>query len=121
MPSETDRHEMIAAMRIRLLKLRADIENAAATGEGLSQVVELDQSRMGRLSRMDAMQVQAMSQASDQRRERRLQKITAALARLDQGTFGFCQSCDEAIAKKRLEFDPGATLCIDCASKAEQK
>jgi DnaK suppressor protein len=107
-------------MRDRLLQLRADIQAAVAASQGSSQVVELDQSRLGRLSRMDAMQVQAMSQASDQRRELSLRKITAALARIDNDDFGYCQSCDEAIARKRLEFDPTAVLCIACASSAEQ-
>ena len=108
-------------MRERLLQLRADIEKAAVASEGSSQVVELDQSRLGRLSRMDAMQVQAMSQAADQRREQRLRHITAALTRIDQDKYGYCQSCEEAIAQKRLEFDPTAVLCIDCASNAEQQ
>jgi len=85
-----------------------------------SAVVELDQSKVGRLSRMDAMQAQAMAQASSQRRESMLKKITAALQRIDDGSFGICRSCEEPINPKRLEFDPTVLLCIDCASEAEQ-
>ena len=91
-----------------------------AASEQSSQVVELDQSRVGRLSRMDAMQAQAMAQASGQRREMMLKNITAALARIDNGDYGLCQSCGEPIPQKRLEFDATALLCIECAQQAEQ-
>ena len=93
---------------------------SAATGDVSSEVVELDQARVGRLSRMDAMQAQAMAQASVRRRDMTLRNITLALARIDNGDYGICRSCDEPIHRKRLEFDPTAILCIQCASAAEQ-
>ncbi len=107
-------------MRERLLKLRDELESVAATADESSQVVELDQTRQGRLSRMDAMQAQAMSLESARRREMTLKRIAAALKRIDNGTFGLCNSCEEPIARKRLEFDPTALLCIECAQAAEQ-
>jgi DnaK suppressor protein len=110
----------IADMRARLLKLREDLESLATTGDQSSQVVELDQTRMGRLSRMDAMRAQAMSQESGRRREMMLRKITAAIERIDKGNFGLCQTCEEPIHRKRLEFDATALLCIQCAQKAEE-
>ncbi len=111
---------MSNAWRDRLLALREELEGIADTGDEASAVVELDQTKVGRLSRMDAMQAQAMAQASGQRRERMLRGIDAALKRLDEGDFGYCQECGEDINPKRLEFDPTALLCIDCASKAEE-
>ena len=107
--------------RDRLLALKDELEAVSETGEASSAVVELDQTKVGRLSRMDAMQAQAMAQASNQRREATLKKIDAALQRLDDDEFGLCLSCDEPINPKRLEFDPTATLCIDCASKSENR
>ena len=112
-------HVSLETMRARLLELRAQLESLAATGEQSAQVVELDQARVGRLSRMDALQAQAMAQASQQRREVMLRKIAAALARLDQGDYGLCQSCQEPIHPKRLEADPTAPLCVACAAAAE--
>ena len=106
--------------RERLLALREELEGIAETGDNASAVVELDQTKVGRLSRMDAMQAQAMAQASGQRREQMLRKIDAALQRIDDDDFGYCQECGEEINPKRLEFDPTALLCIDCASKAEE-
>ena len=105
--------------RERLLQIRVELEAAADGGDASTQVVELDQAKVGRLSRMDAMQAQAMAQASSNRRDRMLQQITAALARLDRDDFGICSICEEAIAAKRLEFDPTVTRCVDCASAAE--
>lgn len=107
-----------AAMRERLLGLSKQLEVAGT--DQAAEVVELDQSRMGRLSRMDAMQAQAMAQASGRRRELMLRQVASALARLDRGEYGACQDCGEPIHRKRLEFDPTATLCIGCAEQSER-
>ena len=45
-------------------------------------------------------------------------RIVAALARIEDGEFGWCVGCGEAIAPKRLENDPAAPNCIGCAGKA---
>jgi len=105
--------------RDRLLRLRAELLADAEAGKASAEVVELDQSKVGRLSRMDALQAQAMAQASEQRREQTLRRIDAALKRIDDDDYGYCLKCDEEINPKRLEFDPTVTLCIDCANKAE--
>ena len=102
--------------RQRLLELRAELTALAATGDEAAQTVELDQTKVGRLSRMDALQAQAMSQATNQRREQTLRGIQAALKRIDRGDYGECHACGEYINPKRLEFDPTAKLCIECAA-----
>ena len=106
-------------MRQALLRLRADLERAAEIGDESASVVELDQSKVGRVSRMDAMRAQAMAQESAQRRAAALQKVEAALRRLDAGQYGLCQRCDQPINPRRLEADPTAVLCIDCAGRLE--
>ena len=98
--------------------LEAERENLLEVSENTAeerQPVELDQQSVGRLSRMDAMQVQAMAQAVEARRRGRLQCIEAALKRLDSGDYGYCASCDETIPVKRLEIDPATERCVDCA------
>ena len=53
-------------------------------------------------------------------RERKLlSKIDQAIARIDEGTFGLCEDCDEEIGLKRLEARPVTTLCIDCKTAQE--
>ena len=77
--------------------------------------VELDQSQQGRLSRMDAIQVQEMALEQERRRELELLRINAALQRIGEGEFGFCNRCGEQIKTKRLEISPSNPLCLDCA------
>lgn len=78
--------------------------------------VELDQQSVGRLSRMDALQNQAMAQGQSRRREARERQLRAALARIQEGEYGYCTECGEHIAARRLEFDVAAPTCIACAS-----
>jgi len=82
--------------------------------------VELDQASVGRLSRMDAMQGQAMAIASQQRSENQLRLIEAALARIAAGDYGICLRCEEDINPRRLALDPTLPLCIACASAREK-
>lgn len=88
--------------------------NEAAT-EADRAPVELDQVSVGRLARMDAMQVQAMAQAQSRRRAARLRAIEMALKRMDEDEFGWCQTCGEAIPAARLDLDPCVPSCVACA------
>ena len=109
----------LKAFRSRLLELRRMLSEMSAMGDAAAATVELDQARLGRLSRMDALQAQAMSVAAKQRRELQLQQITAALSRIDSDDFGWCIDCGEPIGIRRLEHDPIALRCIGCAERAE--
>ena len=103
--------KLLAARREELLTL-IDV------GEETRTDTELDQQRIGRLSRMDAMRQQAMEDETGRRREKELHRIASALDRLESEDFGYCTACDEPIAFKRLENDPATPLCISCAHKA---
>ncbi|MEP3051934.1 MAG: TraR/DksA C4-type zinc finger protein [Erythrobacter sp.] len=81
--------------------------------------VTLQQDSVGRLSRMDALQQQAMAQAQERRRVTERARITAALQRLDAGEWGYCTACGEDIAEARLRHDPSTPKCVNCASGAE--
>jgi DnaK suppressor protein len=109
----------LARMRERLKAMAAELRSLEEASRESAQTVELDQSRQGRLSRMDALQGQAMSIAARDRRRTEIGRIEAALARIEAGRFGECIECGEPIAPKRLELDPGTPLCIACASAAE--
>lgn len=84
-------------------------------GEEGQATVVLDQQAVGRLSRMDAMQNQAMARAGGTRRSAERTRLMAALARMDSGDYGACEDCGEDIAAGRLSLDPAAMLCISCA------
>ncbi|PWN56510.1 TraR/DksA family transcriptional regulator [Abyssibacter profundi] len=106
-----ERERLRARLGERLTELDAELRAAKAS----ARTVELDQSRQGRLSRMDALQAQAMNQAALQRLLNQQTAIRRALARIDQADFGRCVDCDQAIAAARLLAQPGATHCINCA------
>ena len=101
-----------------LLNRQSELMALAETGTEATKPVELDQARVGRLSRMDALQGQAMSQEARRRRELELVRISKALKRLELDAYGECLNCGEEIAVGRLEVDPAATLCIRCAESA---
>jgi DnaK suppressor protein len=50
-----------------------------------------------------------------------LDKVEKALGRIEDGTFGQCDSCGEEISTKRLEARPEATLCIQCKEEQERQ
>ncbi|MCV3270443.1 TraR/DksA family transcriptional regulator [Roseobacter sinensis] len=99
-----------AALSARLDAL--DAEDAA--GLDGQKTVTLDQQAVGRLSRMDALQNQAMAQAQARRRQAERQRIRAALQRLEDGEYGYCTDCGEEIAPARLVSDPATPRCLDC-------
>ncbi|GAB5427241.1 MAG: TraR/DksA C4-type zinc finger protein [Devosia indica] len=96
----------------------AELQRLAEGTEADRAPVQLDQQSVGRLSRMDAMQGQALAQASGLRRQARKVALEMALRRLETEEFGDCLDCGEPIALKRLEIDPAATLCISCAQRS---
>jgi DnaK suppressor protein len=113
MPEETSRY------RDRLLQMRDAITSLEDIRKEGSAVVELDQARTGRLSRMDALQLQAMATAGRERAQIELRRIDAALARIEAGTFGECVECGEEMAPGRLAAHPAAALCLECARARE--
>lgn len=71
---------------------------------------------IGRLSRLDAMQMQQMALEQKRRHESELKKLKEALKRIENGSYGKCMMCRQPIAFVRLEAQPDALLCISCAS-----
>ena len=109
MPLDLDR------FREKLLDRRQTLAEEDRLAEADRQPVALDQDSVGRLSRIDAMQVQAMALAQQRRRQSERTAIDAALRRIDEGEFGYCLKCGQDIALARLEQNPSATTCIECA------
>lgn len=99
----------------RLTTKQTELENLSEISQEARDTVTLDQQSVGRLSRMDAMQQQAMNQATERTRQSNLNRIKLALRRLEEDEYGYCSDCGEEIADKRLEIDPMAERCIKCA------
>jgi DnaK suppressor protein len=105
----------IIQFRKQLIALKEDLIAALASTANDIKPVALDQAAVGRVSRVDAMQMQQMALESSRRRERRLIGVEQALKRLEQQRYGICVDCDEDINVHRLEIDPTAIRCIKCA------
>ncbi|MEQ8356983.1 MAG: TraR/DksA family transcriptional regulator [Kiloniellaceae bacterium] len=106
----------LSFFRDRLIARRSELLEWAASSAESRKPVELDQTRVGRLSRMDALQNQAMSLETERRRKLELQRIEASLKRLEDGDYGYCVTCGEQIPLRRLELDPTLPTCVHCAS-----
>jgi DnaK suppressor protein len=104
--------------RQRLLDRMGELEAEDRTNADARDPVTLQQDSVGRLSRMDAMQQQAMAQATQRRRESERQRIRAALDRIAEGERGWCATCGKAIAEARLQHDPSVAQCVGCAATA---
>lgn len=108
---------MSCELKKRIEAELAETERLMRDHAANSAPVELDQQSVGRVSRIDAIQVQAMAQAVVKRREARIGRLRAALARIEDGEFGYCLECGEDIAAGRLEADPTFTHCVRCAGR----
>lgn len=102
--------------RARLETRREELRTLSLAAKDARKPVELDQQAVGRLSRQDAIQHQAMASAQEVRRAGELRRIEAAFRRIDEGEYGYCAVCGEAIAPKRLEIDLTAARCASCAA-----
>jgi len=107
---------LAARYRPRLAAEIAELRAASEAGAEARRPVTLDQQSVGRLSRMDALQNQAMAAGTEARRLERIRALEAALARIGEGEFGYCGECGGFIGLKRLDLDPAAARCMDCAA-----
>lgn len=104
-------------LKQQLLNLQIELNDLEAFSKESGKTVELDQSTVGRLSRMDALQLQQMALESERRRKVQLAKIEGALGRIHTDEYGYCVDCDTEIDIRRLFFDPTNVRCIKCAEK----
>ncbi len=115
----TKRKDMsLVDLKARLEAQKAELLRLMAATKESRAPVELDQTVQGRLSRQDALMQQEMARENHRRRQLDLQRTEAALKRMEEGDYGYCVNCDEAIAAKRLELDPAIPTCIKCAGKS---
>ena len=98
-----------------LVALKSELIALSEAAEEDRKPVELDQQSVGRLSRMDSIQVQAMANAAEVRRATEIRRIDAALGRVEADEYGWCVACGDAIEPKRLGVDPAAPRCAGCA------
>lgn len=103
-------------------RLRVELDTVVAAlvqAADSAATVELDQSSVGRVSRIDAIQQQAMAIGFQNRLQLRKRKLEAALNRIAAERFGLCCECQDELEMERLEADPATVFCAACASHRE--
>ena len=105
----------IDILRRAIIDEIAELDRLRGQARDSCAPVEQDQQSIGRLSRLDAMQQQAMNVANDARRQYRQLELSAVLKRIDDVDYGYCHQCDDLIGAGRLAIDPAAVLCVGCA------
>ena len=110
----------VEQLRQQLQQLHLELSDLLSLNEASAQTVVLDQAKVGRLTRMDALQQQAMAQANQAGTQRRLNAVRQALALIVEGEYGFCDSCGAVIAFERLKIKPESTRCIQCQQNSER-
>lgn len=109
----------LAKYEAALHKLREELQRELDSSKKESAPVKLE-GVMGRISRMDAMQVQQVALAVKRQRQQRLTRISTALQRIQDREYGHCCRCEAAIKAGRLDAFPDAVLCICCASTSKR-
>jgi DnaK suppressor protein len=106
--------ELRTELEAELTRLRRSMKISEET----KGPVALDQTSVGRLSRMDALQSQAMQQGLHERELGRLGALEAAIRRRDEGSYGLCETCGAPIPYGRLLVMPEARHCTACGARA---
>jgi DnaK suppressor protein len=104
-------------LRAELTRELARLERSMDSITEAAKPVALDQTAVGRLSRMDSLQTQHLSADLHNRTQARHAQLLHALARLDDGTYGVCLTCTAPIPFGRLFVMPEARTCAACGSR----
>ena len=120
MPDELT-EDQLEELHADLLALRENLRGARdATGQA-AETVHLDQSAVGRVSRIDAIQHQAMAQEQLRRNELRLKQVAVALDAFRDDDYGWCRKCGEPVGYPRLKARPETVVCVPCMRVLEEE
>lgn len=108
---DAQRLDAEALSQIRAMLVSARVLQQAAADEHAATAIGL----VGQ-GDVDSLLERELADAQADRAREALADIDAALARLDDGTYGSCESCGLPIALPRLEAIPQARLCVACSS-----
>lgn len=112
--------EQTEELAMALAVLRDELRAFLKTSADSAKTVDLDQP-IGRVSRIDAIQQQKMAQAQRARQVVRLDQVDAALRKVRDDEYGYCNKCDEPIGYKRLKSKPESPLCMPCQTALERR
>lgn len=97
-----------------LIEMRTQLDEQVRLSNPAVDVVKLDQTSVGRVSRIDAIQQQGIAVAAQNKAKRQILYVNKALKAMEIGDYGFCVSCGQGISMPRLMVRPEANLCLSC-------
>jgi len=106
-------------LRKKMKRRQEELEREIAVMEQSARPVEPDNA-IGRLTRLEAMGAQGVSDAALRSMKAELGRLQYALKKIDSPDFGECTICGEDIPVKRLMVKPDAATCVPCAQRGEQ-
>lgn len=101
-----------------LLSLQQEIERLLGLTSAGVRPVDLDEP-IGRLTRMDSLQMQSLAKASRQGLEVKRRQVQAALEAMAKGEYGICRRCEGPIGFRRLKVRPETPFCLSCQEALE--
>jgi DnaK suppressor protein len=113
MPPENDLESIRAVLEARRAALTDRLGSLSKPAERTAELSfgkRIGEGTIEAISRLTDIGVGANLEVSEARIER-------ALAKLDEGTYGICDSCGRPIAPRRLEAIPESVLCVECAGR----
>ncbi len=91
-----------------------ELEQSVKELKKLLQPVSPDNA-IGRLSRMDALEMQSVNHSKLKNQQQRIQQVRLALSRLkNDDEFGVCLKCENSILVERLRLKPESQYCVNC-------
>lgn len=111
----------VAALEEKLNRRLVELAESLQDSADAQSAVMLDQTSVGRLSRMDALQQQAMRLGLRDGLLREKRRVDAALGRIRGGVYGICCACEHELSIERLQADPAAPFCMDCEVEIKDK
>ena len=110
--------EQLERIREELLRSLSKLERSLKISGESARPRDLEQDTVGRLSRIDALQNQGLTQNLEERERAQLRQIVDALHRMEDGTYGSCRGCGGPIPFERLIIFPETLACSACARGA---
>ncbi len=106
--------EQLGALRDELDRQLAKLKRSMRVTDEALRPVELDQTAVGRLSRIDSLQNQGLTRNLHQREQIKHALLLEALNRVEAGVYGACTGCGSHIPFERLFVFPEAPHCAAC-------
>ncbi len=111
----------VETLRLELERRITELDEQLASNAEAAKPVQLDQTAVGRVSRVDALQGQALAKATRHAMQQQLAQCKAALQAVARDEYGLCRSCEEPIGFRRLQARPESPLCLACQRGKEQR